>query len=89
MNIAVFDARVRRDDGRDMRFDVIVRDQSAERARELVLAHGRRYLEAKGVSPDALSAEQCRFCHAAIASPAVEAEIERIGFAIIEWKNCD
>ncbi len=89
MNIAVFEARVLRDDGREMGFDIIVRDETEAKSREVVLAHGRRYLEAKGVSPDALNTEECRFCHAAIASSAVEAEIERIGFAIIEWRNCD
>lgn len=89
MNIAVFDTYVLRPDGRRMHFDIVVRDQQAERELDIVLAHGRRYLAAKGIPADTLSARECRFCHSAFASPAVEAEIDRIGFAIVELQNCD
>ena len=89
MNIAVFDVRVLRPDGREMRFDIVVRDRSPDRHPDTVLAHGRRYLVAKRIPADALQATECRFCHAAFASPAVAAEIERIGFAIIEGQHCD
>ena len=87
--IAVFDTRVRRPDGRTMHFDILVRDQDADKAPGLVLSHGRRYLAAKGVPVDTLSARECRFCHTESAPPSIEAEIERIGFAIIELQNCD
>jgi hypothetical protein len=53
-----------------------------------VLAHGRRYLAAKGVPAETLSAQECRFCHTEFSSPPIEAEINRIGFAIIELENC-
>lgn len=89
MNIAIFDTRVLRPDGRTMHFDILVRDQEPDRSPSVVLAHGRRYLEAKGVPAEALSAQQCRFCHGAFAQPLAEAEIDRIGFAIIELQNCD
>lgn len=32
---------------------------------------------------------RARFRHTEFAPPAVEAEIDRIGFAIIELQNCD
>lgn len=89
MNIAVFDTHVLRPDGRRMRFDILVRDQEADKDRETVLAHGRRYLAAKGVPAETLQAQECRFCHTEFASPLVEAEINRTGFAIIELQNCD
>lgn len=89
MNIAVFDIRVLRPDGRAMRFDIVVRDQAPDRNKATVLAYGQRYLAAKGIPADALDAQECRYCHAGFASPAVEAEIDRIGFAIIELQHCD
>lgn len=89
MNIAVFDTHVLRPDGRKMRFDILVRDEAADRATDVVLAHGRRYLAAKGVPAAPLQAQECRFCHRELASPLIEAEINRVGFAIIELQNCD
>ncbi|QGZ63363.1 DUF2024 family protein [Paraburkholderia acidisoli] len=89
MKIAVFDTYVDRPDGRRMHFDILVRDQPADKAPELVLSHGRRYLAAKGVPATALEARECRFCHVESATPAIEAEVERIGFAIIELQHCD
>lgn len=89
MKIAVFDTHVLRPDGRKMHFDILVRDQESDKAPSVVLAHGRRYLEAKGVPADTLSAQECRFCHTEFAAPPVEAEINHIGFAIIELQNCD
>ncbi len=89
MNIAVFDTHVRRPDGRTMHFDILVRNQDADKQPATVLSHGRRYLAAKGLPADILSARECRFCHTESAPPSIEAEIERIGFAIIELQNCD
>lgn len=89
MNIAVFDTHVMRPDGRRMHFDILVRDQIPDKEVGVVLAHGRRYLAAKGVSAESLSAQECRFCHTEFSSPPVEEDIKRMGFAIIELQNCD
>ena len=89
MKIAVFDTWVVRPDGRRMHFDILVRDEAMARAPETVLAHGRRYLAARKVPAETLTTQECRFCHVESASPPVAAEIERIGFAIIELQNCD
>ncbi len=89
MKIAVFDTYVIRPDGRRMHFDILVRDQNADRESSVVLAHGRRYLAAKGVAADSLRAQECRFCHTESAPVAIETEIDRAGFAIIELQNCD
>lgn len=89
MKVAVFDTFARRPDGRRMRFDILVPDTEADRREQVVLAHGRRYLAARGVPAASLSTRECRFCHVGIASPEVEAEIDRIGFAIIELEHCD
>lgn len=92
MHIAVFDTHVFRPDGRKMHFDILVRDERDEdedKRLERVLTHGRRYLSAKRVAADTLSAQECRFCHTGFAPPAVEEEIDRVGFAIIELRNCD
>ncbi|UJJ60241.1 DUF2024 family protein [Rhodanobacter denitrificans] len=89
MNIAVFDTYVLRPDGRQMHFDILVRDRPDDKEQGVVLAHVRRYLAAKGMPADNLAASECRFCHIESASPSVEAEIEDVGFAIIELKHCD
>lgn len=89
MKIAVFDTHVLRPDGRKMHFDILVRDLDQDKAPSVLLAYGRRYLEAKGVPADTLNAVECRFCHTEFAPPQVEVEINRIGFAIIELQNCD
>jgi hypothetical protein len=89
VKIAVFDTYVLRPDGHKMHFDILVRDQLADKELGTVLAHGRRYLAAKGVPAESLSAQECRFCHTEFAPPEVEEEVNRIGFAIIELQNCD
>lgn len=89
MRIAVFDTYVRRPDGRRMHFDILVDEQSDARNPEVVLEYGRRYLAARGVPADNLSTRECRFCHVETASPQVEAEVKRVGFAIIELEHCD
>ena len=89
MKIAVFDTRVLRPDGRKMQFDILVRDQEPDKAPSVVLGHARRYLEAKGLPADTLSARECRFCHTEFAPLPVENEINHSGFAIMELQNCD
>lgn len=89
MKIAVFDTYVLRPDGRRMDFDILVRDQSQDKDVDAVLAHGRRYLAAKQLPAESLTAQECRFCHVASAPPSVEEEMARTGFAIIELQNCD
>ena len=88
MKIAVFDTHVLRADGSRMHFDILVADEPAHREMDTVLAHGRRYLDAKGVVPVSLSAKECRFCHTELANPEVEAEIRERGFAIVEMEGC-
>lgn len=87
MKIAVFDTYVTRPDGRLMHFDILV--PGASREQEQVLTFGRRYLAARGLPAHQLSAEECRFCHMAIAPEPVVEEIAREGFAIIELANCE
>ncbi|HRL21826.1 DUF2024 family protein [Alcaligenes sp. SDU_A2] len=89
MKIAVFDTYVRRADGRRMHFDILVSEQGDRTVPQTVLEYGHRYLAAKGIPADSLTTRECRFCHVETASPQVEAEIKRIGFAIIELEHCD
>ncbi|HTJ94969.1 MAG TPA: DUF2024 family protein, partial [Pararobbsia sp.] len=78
-----------RPDGRRMHFDILVRDEPTHKELGTVLAHGRRYLSAKALPAESLTAHECRFCHTEFASPPVEEEIGRVGFAIIELQTCD
>lgn len=87
MKIAVFDTYVTRPDGRIMHFDILVPEDQKQLDR--VLAHGRRYLAAKGVPADSLGAQECRYCHMESATEAVQAAVDADGFAILELGNCD
>lgn len=87
MKIAVFDTYVTRLDGRRMHFDILVPDSTKNV--EQVLQFGRRYVAAKGESPESLQAQECRFCHLESASEPVQAAVDEDGFAIIELAHCD
>ena len=87
MRIAVFDTYVTRPDGRVMHFDILVPEASNQL--ETVLQHGRRYLAAKGLPTDTLTAQECRFCHMESATDEVQAAVGEDGFAILELGNCD
>lgn len=89
MKIAVFDTYVQRPDGRTMHFDILVEDEPVSRELDAVLGHGRRYLAAKGIDAASLTAQRCRFCHVETAPPAVERDIARTGFSIIEIDGCE
>lgn len=86
MQISVYDTYVQRPDGLRMHFDILVPSTLIDH--EQVLQYGRRYLAAKGLAASDLKAEKCSFCHMQSASPAVEAEIASIWFAILELENC-
>lgn len=87
MKIAVFDTYVTRPDGRRMHFDILVPD--AGKHIDQVLGFGRRYLAAREVPAETLTAQECRFCHIEIATDEVQQAVDRDGFAIIELANCD
>lgn len=87
MKIAVFDTYVTRPDGRVMHFDILVPE--ASKHIEQVLRFGARYLAAKGLAAETLTAQECRFCHMESATEAVEEAVQQDGFAIIELGNCD
>ena len=87
MQVAVFDTYVRRPDGRTMHFDILVPNDG--RDQDAVMAHGRAYLADKGIPRESLTTTQCRFCHAEQASTAVQRDIERTGFSILELEHCD
>lgn len=87
MQISVYDTYVQRPDGLRMHFDILVPASVSDH--EQVLRYGRRYLAAKGLAASDLRAEKCSFCHMQSASPAVEEEIESIGFAILELEHCN
>lgn len=87
MQVAVFDTYVRRPDGRTMHFDILVPNEGRDHA--AVVAHGRAYLAGKGMPSDALTTQECRFCHIESASASVRRDIERTGFSILELEQCD
>jgi Domain of unknown function (DUF2024) len=87
MQISVYDTYVQRPDDRIMHFDILV--PATLKDIDAILEYGRTYLKAKGVPSSALTAEKCRYCHIESAESEVEHEVKKIGFTIVELKNCD
>jgi len=85
MQVAVYDTYVTDRNGKLMHFDVIVpTDTPSEKAIEF----GHAYLKKKNRQVQALTSEQCRFCHTEPAAADVEAAIGEDGYYILEMQGC-
>lgn len=85
MQCEVYDTYVTKQDGTVMHFDVIVPVGSTY---DQVLAFGQSYLTHVGQAGQPLTAQECKFCHIEIASPEVEAAIQRRGYYILALAGC-
>ncbi len=69
-----------------MHFDIIApRDIVAP---EIIYQYGKDYLKTKDEGGQALTAEECRYCHIEEASPEIKAGIADKGYYILEMQNC-
>ena len=87
MEIAVWDTYVQRNDGAVMHFDILVSDTLTDE--EKIFEFGRNYLKTKSFETGSLSSKECRFCHIAVASEEMIAQIETKGYYILEMENCN
>lgn len=87
LSVKVWDTYVTKTDGGIMHFDIIAPTTITDP--EQVYGFGRAYLASKGQAGQALSTEQCRFCHIERLRPEWEASIREKGFFIIEMEGCD
>lgn len=87
MKVAVWDTYVTKEDGSIMNFDILVPKDFIDEAK--IFEFGKEYLSKKAFKTGKLTAEECRLCHIEVAPDNVIADIERVGYSIIELKNCD
>lgn len=87
MKVSVFDTYVQKKNGAVMHFDILV--PSDLKDVEKIHTYGRQYLAQKGQEGQALTTNECRFCHIEQADDNVVADIDRQGYSIIEMQGCN
>ena len=86
MQVAVWDTYVDKKDGTVMHFDIIAPSEIKDE--EVIHRYGQEYLHTKGQEGQALSSEECRFCHVEAVKPHWAEEIRQKGYFIYEMENC-
>lgn len=86
MQVAVWDTYVKRKDGRTMHFDIIA--PSEIRDSSVIHGYGLEYLKEIGEGSQALTSNECSFCHIEEARPQWIEAIEDKGYFIYEMENC-
>ena len=86
MKVAVWDTYVTRKDGKIMHFDILVNEN--DKAEE-VFEYGKNYLKTVSQEGQVLTSKECKFCHIDKAPEAIENQILKNGFSIIEMENCN
>ena len=84
--VNVWDTYVTKKDGQIMHFDILAPVELKDP--EQIYAFGREYLKTKGQEGQALSAEECRFCHIEKLQEDWQASIDQQGYYIIEMQGC-
>ncbi|MCA9939029.1 MAG: DUF2024 family protein [Anaerolineales bacterium] len=85
MKIDVFDTHVTLADGQRMHFDILLPTGSAE---DLANHYALQWLRSIAIEPEAVSQEQCRYCHSESATPEQQSSINIQGFAVIQMEGC-
>ena len=85
MKIDVFDTHVLLADGQRMHFDILLPTGSAQ---NLANRYALQWLRSIAIEPEAVSQEQCRYCHSGNATPEQQSSIHAQGFAVIQMEGC-
>ena len=85
MKAAVFDTYVTKKNGQVMHFDIIVKEGTNFNK---VQFYGVEYLASKGQAGQALSTNECKFCHIEEATTEIQNQINTKGYYIIEMEGC-
>jgi hypothetical protein len=72
-------------DGQRMHFDILPPAGSAE---DLENSYALQWLRSIAIEPEAVSQEQCRFCHSESTTPEQQRSIHTQGFAVIQMEGC-
>jgi len=87
MKVAVWDTYVKRQDGKIMHFDILVKSELKDE--NSIYRYGNAYLSSKPFDTNNLTSKECKLCHIETAPDAVVNSINDKGFHIIEMENCD
>ncbi|MEO9804026.1 MAG: DUF2024 family protein [Reichenbachiella sp.] len=87
MNVAVWDTYVKRQDGLQMHFDILVPEEV--RNSDQVFEYIDQYLEQKNFLAEDVRSGRCQFCHMEQASEDVISIIDQRGYYILEFENCN
>jgi hypothetical protein len=87
MQIAVWDTYVTKKDGSIMHFDIIAPDHIKDE--KIIHTFGKDYLLSKNQQDQALSSNECSYCHIEKASAEMVLNIRKKGYFIIEMQNCN
>ncbi|MFH6998739.1 DUF2024 family protein [Flavobacterium sp. FlaQc-57] len=86
MKIAVWDTYVIRKDEKIMHFDILVNENNDA---DQVFEYGKNYHKTVSQDGQSLTSKECKFCHIDKAPEAIENQILKNGFSIIEMENCN
>ena len=87
MKVSVWDTYVKREDGKLMHFDILVPD--ALNDEKVIFNYGIIYLKSKPFNTEALTSNECKFCHIEQAPEDILEDINNQGYYIIEMENCN
>jgi len=86
MNIAVWDTYVKREDGLQMHFDILV--PSSLKDTDQIYEFANQYLNQKDFKVEDVRTSRCQFCHIEQATEETVRAVAKKGFDIIEFENC-
>lgn len=84
MQLDVYDTYARTADGRRLHFDVLVLNDTHDRAQTFA----EDWLKSIGIAGAEVTLERCRFCHTESASPEVARQVARDGYLILQMEGC-
>lgn len=87
MQVSVWDTYVTKKDGTIMHFDIIVPTETNDPW--VIFGYGKEYLKGKEQDGQALTSEECQFCHIETVKSQWKDEIVQKGYFIYEMENCD
>ncbi|RMH16007.1 MAG: DUF2024 family protein [Gammaproteobacteria bacterium] len=85
MKIDVFDTHVMLANGQCMHFDILL---PAGSPRDLANRYALKWLGSIAIEPEAVSQQQCHYCHSEGATPEQQRSIHTQGYAVIQMEGC-
>lgn len=83
MEISLYDTIFRKEDGKLIKFDIIVPSELKDLRQ--IYQFGNEFLKEEGIiAKNLISSEECVFCHMEIANEKLAGEIRKKGYSILK-----